>query len=254
MSQDPSEPQTGDSRVGTSWFRTPLARRLLACERVLLQRVLPDIVGFYAFQLGAWGDRERDGGGTSIHLARTQIRALATAQPFPPQAGRTDLRCGSEVLPFVNDGVDGVLLPHTLERTEDPRRLLREVHRILVPEGSLVLMGLNPRSLWGLRRALSRRRFPVGVRQLIRERQVRDWLEVLGFSVQSVHRYAFRPPIDHARTLDALRWMERRGPNWLPSLAGGYMIVARKREAAMTPLRPVFRMGRELGGVAEPAG
>ena len=230
-----------------------MARRLLACERVLLKQVMPDMVGFYAFQLGAWGDRDRNGGDTSIHLARTQIRALATAQPYPPHAGRTDLRCGSEVLPFVNDGVDGVLLQHTLERTDDPRRLLREVHRILVPEGSLIILGLNPRSLWGLRRALSRHKFPVGARQLLRERQIRDWLEVLGFSVQTVHRYAFRPPIDHARALDALRWMERRCPRWLPGLAGGYMIVARKREAAMTPLRPVFRVRRELGGVTESA-
>jgi SAM-dependent methyltransferase len=213
---------------------------------------MPDMVGFYAFQLGAWGDRDRAGGDTSIHLARTQIRALATAQPYPPQAGRTDLRCGSDVLPFVNDGVDGVLLPHTLERTDDPRRLLREVHRILVPEGTLVIQGLNPRSLWGIRRALSRRKFPVGARQLIRERQACDWLEVLGFAVQSVHRYAFRPPIDHAGILDSLRWMERRGPRWLPGACGGYMIVARKREAAMTPLQPVFRTRQELLGGAEP--
>jgi SAM-dependent methyltransferase len=241
-----------ETRPNSSWFRTPLARRLLAIERVLLKRVMPDMVGFYAFQLGAWGDRDRAGGDTSIHLARTQIRALATVQPYPPQAGRTDLRCGSGVLPFVNDGVDGVLMPHTLERTDDPRGLLREVQRVLVPEGTVVIQGLNPRSLWGIRRALSRRKFPVGVRQLIRERQVRDWLEVLGFSVQSVHRYGFRPPIDHARLLDGLRWLERRGPHWAPWLAGGYMIVARKREAAMTPLQPAFRAQRELPAGAEP--
>lgn len=240
-----------DPRQGSTWFRTKLARRLLACERVLLRRVLPDLVGFYALQLGAWGDREREGGDTTIHLARTQIKALATSQPYPPQAGRIDLRSGTEVLPFVSEGVDGVLLPHTLERTDDPRRLLREVHRILVPEGTVVVLGFNPISLWGLRRTLSRRRFPVGTRQLIREGQMRDWLEVLGFSVQSVHRYAFRPPIDHGRTLSALRWLERRGPRWLPWLAGGYLIVARKREAAMTPIRPVFPR-REMIAGAEP--
>jgi len=239
-------------RSGPSWFRSPLARRLMACERVLLRRALPDLVGFYAFQLGAWGDRDRAGGDTLIHLARTQIKALATGQPFPPHPGRTDLRCGPEVLPFVHDGVDGVLLPHTLERSEDPRRLLREVHRVLVPEGSVIVLGLNPRSLWGMRRALSRYRFPVGTRALLRERQVRDWLEVLGFTVQSVHRYAFRPPIDNAWLLDRLRWMERRGPRWLPGLAGGYMIVARKREAAMTPIRAVPAKRRESLGAAEP--
>lgn len=238
----------------SSWFRTPLARRLMACERVLVRRRLPDMVGFYAFQLGAWGDRDRAGSGTLIRHARTQIRAFATTQPFPASAGRTDLRCGADVLPFANDSVDGVLLPHTLERHEDPRLLLREVHRVLVPEGMLITLGFNPRSLWGLRRLLSRRRFPVGTRQLIPEPRLHDWMEVLGFAVEPAQRYAFRPPLDHARLLDRSRWLERRAPRWLPFLAGGYMLVARKREAAMTALRPSFELTRATMGAAEPAG
>jgi ubiquinone/menaquinone biosynthesis C-methylase UbiE len=49
-----------------------------------------------------------------------------------------------------------VVLPHTLEFSADPHHVLREVERVLVPEGRVVISGFNPASLWGLRQGRSR--------------------------------------------------------------------------------------------------
>lgn len=38
----------------------------------------------------------------------------------------------------------------------DPHAALREVERVLVPEGRVVISGLNPTSLWGLRQRRAR--------------------------------------------------------------------------------------------------
>ena len=43
-----------------------------------------------------------------------------------------------------NASLDLVVLPHTLELSVDPHMALREVERVLVPEGRVVIAGLNP--------------------------------------------------------------------------------------------------------------
>ena len=52
-------------------------------------------------------------------------------------------------LPFAMQSIDLVLLPHTLERNKDAKRVLSESWRVLAPNGHLILLGINPFSLWG---------------------------------------------------------------------------------------------------------
>jgi SAM-dependent methyltransferase len=61
------------------------------------------------------------------------------------------LHCEFDALPFPNHSLDLVVLPHALELARDPHLTLREVERVLVPEGRVVITGFNPLSLWGLR-------------------------------------------------------------------------------------------------------
>jgi hypothetical protein len=55
-----------------------------------------------------------------------------------------------------------VVLPHALELARDPHHALREVERVLVPEGRVVISGFNPASLWGLRQRAGRMRRSMG--------------------------------------------------------------------------------------------
>src|ERR1019366_694210 len=61
------------------------------------------------------------------------------------------LNCHFEALPFDAASLDLVVLPHALELARDPHRTLREVERVLVPEGRVLIIGFNPASLWGTR-------------------------------------------------------------------------------------------------------
>jgi hypothetical protein len=49
-----------------------------------------------------------------------------------------------------------------LELARDPHHALREVERVLVPEGRVVISGFNPASLWGLRQSAGRVRRSMG--------------------------------------------------------------------------------------------
>ena len=72
--------------------------------------------------------------------------------------GSPDLYAKCHELPIATQSIDLVLLPHVLEFAEEPHAVLREVDRVMMPEGRLVIVGFNPWSLWGMRSALGLRR------------------------------------------------------------------------------------------------
>ena len=96
--------------------------------------------------------RSRDDG---VGAATTAGRRRGRARPVvaPPS-----LRCHFDALPFDAASLDLVILPHALELARDPHLALREVERVLVPEGRVIIVGFNPASLWGTRQRLGRMR------------------------------------------------------------------------------------------------
>ncbi len=102
------------------------------------------------------------------------------------------------------------MLPHTLELARDPHQTLREVERVLVPEGRVVIVGFNPASLWGLRQGLGRVRLGLGLGkqrplflpatgEFLGYRRLRDWLRLLSFEVESGRFGCYRPPVASER-------------------------------------------------------
>jgi SAM-dependent methyltransferase len=130
-----------------------------------------------------------------------------------------------------------VVLPHSLELNPDPHATLREVERVLVPEGRVVISGLNPASLWGLRqrRAHLYRRLGLGemflpdAGEFIGYRRLRDWLRLLNFEVETGNFGCWRPAFATDKWLGRFDWMDRAGARWWPILGSVYFIVATKR-------------------------
>ena len=215
-----------------SWWQDGLGSALLGAESELLGEALEDVFGWEFLQVGAWGK-----GRGLLAGSRTRRQTLITASASP--AGQNVIGRASQ-LPITSDSVDAVLLPHTLEFAADPYSIVREVDRVLVAEGQLIVMGFRPWSLWGLRARASRDGFPPGMRRLLSEGRVQDWLELLGYEVVVRRRYLYASPWSHPASNDAGGKILRRGlVNPMP--AGAYLMKARKRVYTMTPIRPRFR-------------
>ena len=226
------------------WLDSPLGRSVLDLEARLMGDVLADVFGFELLQIGCWGAR-----GELSAQARTQHRWCLA----PVVDGPGAVRCDYDALPIATASVEAVLLPHTLERAPHPHALLREVERVLVGEGTLIACGFNPIGPWGLRHLASRRRFPAPVVRLLTEGRLRDWLGLLGFEVTDARRYLFAPPWKQRMSASSRAWLEARGPRFASPLAGAYLVKARKRVRALTPIRPAWRRAPAVvGGVAEP--
>ena len=132
--------------------------------------------------------------------------------------GQPNLWLDSRAWPWQADSLDLVVLPHTLERSADPHACLREVARVLIPEGQVLITGLNPMSLWGRQGA-----------SLIAYRRLRDWLRLLGFEVQVSRFGGWTPALGSERWLQRLSWMDAVGQRWCPILGGVYLLMATKR-------------------------
>ncbi|MDX1562038.1 MAG: methyltransferase domain-containing protein [Gammaproteobacteria bacterium] len=222
-----------------------MGRRCLSHEHRLVRRALDRVFGEELLQIGAWGPR--DG---FLRHARTQRVALLDTEGSVADA---DIVSCHDRLAIAADSIDAILLPHTLERNDSPHAVLREAARVLRPEGTLIALGFMPGGLWGLRHLLSREGYPAGSRHLIRPRRMHDWLELLSFDVESTAGYCHTLPFEHVRRFGV--WpRESWASSWLPPLAGAYLMVAKKRVANLTPIKPSWqrRRLRVVGGLVEP--
>ncbi len=160
-------------------------------------------------------------------------------RPSPWPLGREVLLTHYEALPFPDASLDLLVLPHTLELSYDPHATLREVQRVLVPEGRVVICGFNPNSLWGLSKSFGRGFNDVG--HFIGQGRLRDWLQLLSFEVESTSFGCYRPAAKTQRWLDRLEWMDAAGVRWWPILGAVYGMVAVKRVHGMRLMSPAWK-------------
>jgi SAM-dependent methyltransferase len=229
-----------------NWQSGALGRNVLTAESQLLAAVMDDVFGLELLQLGVWG------AGRELLRGSRIRRQSVVASALPPEGG-ADIIASPAFLPVPGGSIDAVLLPHCLEIEPDPYAVLREADRVLIGEGHLLILGFRPWSLWGLRATASRTGFPPGFNRLISEQRLRDWLVLLGYEITAARHYLYVTPSEaRARSSPTGRGTLRRGLfNPLPP--GAYLLKARKRIYALTPLRPRRRVrARLLAGIAKP--
>lgn len=211
------------------WFQTPLGQYLLEKERAYLDDVTPDIFGFHALQLGVPG----------VDLLR---ESRIAHKMRVAHLGTPDLYARCHELPIATQSIDLAVLPHVLEFAEEPHAVLREIDRVMMPEGRLVIVGFNPWSLWGLRSSLgfSREQVPWNG-HFVSLLRVKDWLALLGFDVSAGRLIAYAPPFDSDKLRRRFGFMEPAGDRWWAVGGAVYMLQAIKRVRGMRLLTPAWQ-------------
>lgn len=230
------------------WLETPFGQALLSQESRLIEETFDGLFGEQCLQLGYWGDSN-----TFVRFARTQ-RAAIIGDRAPAEPGNVRIAVGRlHRLPVESDSVDVVLLPHTLDYSDErSHAILREIDRVLTPHGHLVVLGFKPGGLWSLRRLVPGAGLPPGAGSLISDRQLTDWLQLLDMRIQGVTRYFFRWPLPGNKRASSPTW-EARGRRFWPELAACYMLTAQKRVVTLTPMKKPWRSRpKVVGGIAEP--
>ncbi|PJI98034.1 methyltransferase family protein [Acidovorax sp. 69] len=252
------------------WFDSPPGQYLLAWEQARFDEAVADIFGYHSLQLGMplldglranrmphqWLALGQEG----MNKGTLGFMEAASGADVPLQRRTVDLLAEPVSLPFAEASLDLLVLPHTLELSVDPHAALREVERVLVPEGRVVISGLNPASLWGLRQRRARLYQRMGrgtlylpdVGEFIGYRRLRDWLRLLSFEVESARFGCYRPAVRSAQWLERFGWMDPLGEKWWPILGAAYFLVAVKRVHGMRLLEPAWRTNRQRSAATVP--
>ena len=218
------EPLTGLSR----WFATSLGRYVANIEQAYFDREVADVFGFNAFQVGL---PEHD----FLRANRMPFRCTTAVN------GKVAFSSRASALPIRTGVADLVVMPHALEFSENPHEVLREVQRVLMPEGHVILSGFNPWSLWGVRRLATRSSTYPWRGQFVSLARIKDWFALLGFEMTAGRMGCYVPPFRRGEWRRRFSFMERAGDRWWPFAGGLYFLHGVKRVQGMRLIAPRWR-------------
>ncbi len=211
-----------------AWFVTPLGEYLLSREQAYCDRTLANIFGYHALQIGL---------PECALLRSSRIATRCTLDLEEPAQVLAD----PHWLPFAENSFDLVVLPHALEFTDEPHQLLREVYRVIRPEGQLLITGFNPFSLFGAKRYFGREQTMPWNGNFISLYRLKDWLALLGFEVSGGRLDAYIPPFAQEKWLKRFEFFEKAGDRWWPIAGGVYFLRATKRLPGMRVITPSWK-------------
>jgi SAM-dependent methyltransferase len=280
------DPQIIESIELNDWLLTPPGEYMMAWEQKQFDKTVANIFGYHALQLGmpaidALGANRMPHKWTARVLSNEDVdenlepmkesfcttsskinnsnctnpNHINTNNSSPIVADRVAIVLDSRALPFPDQCLDLIVLPHTLEMSADPHSTLREVERVLVPEGRVVISGLNPVSLWGFHQKRVNTYCRLGLRshflpqrgEFIGYWRLRDWLKLLSFEVEGGQFGGYRPAFKTDVWLNRCAWMDKAGDRWWPIFGSFYFLVAIKKVRGMKMLGAVWKRPKARG-------
>jgi len=229
------------------WLATPQGKYVLAWEQAKLDQIVADIFGFNAVQIGL---PQCD----FLQANRMPLRLFCDDRVNEKSVKVVNVVTDFHDLPFAANSIDLVVLPHVLEFSNTPQQVLREVERVLVPEGHLIITGFNPVSLWGLKRRWSNNGTDFPWRgQYLGVHRLKDWLTLLGFETQAGSFGCYVPVVTQEKWLRRWKFMELAGNRWWPIAGATYMLQSIKRQHGMRLLTPAWQDRKARAKALAPA-
>lgn len=237
--------------ITSEWLKSHHAKQFLHNESLVLQECLAQINGPNVLFSGSVVESEFLNNLDFPFLMKQVFGLPGKHQNDASESKPVDFYADSAFMPLDFDSLATVFLLHVLEQSDFPHQVLREAHRVLQPEGQIVLTGFNPYSLLRLQGMLNKSaRFTEG--RYFSVARIKDWLNLLGFEITYSKMYQYAPITCNDKLKHALRHIESIGDRWLPMMGGGYMILARKKRSGLTFLHTSKKKRKKLGRVAQP--
>lgn len=234
------KPSFPEAAALEAWFKTALGQRLLEVEHNCLSEVLTRRFGYHLLQLGKAAIPLH-------HCSPVGHKFLLTEQCLHDGLNADGVAL-PEALPLASETMDVVVLHHVLDYSHYQHEVLREVSRVLIAGGQLVILGFNPYSCWGLRALLSWQKQAPWQANMLSPVRLTDWLKLLGFQVEQIRFGMYSLPFNSRRCIRYHAPLDRLVSrlNW--PTGGIYMISARKQLAPLTPIqRRWFRLPGNVG-------
>jgi len=240
------------------WQNSAYGKEFFNTEINILKKNLKNIFGFHLLQIGAEKLDYLENLEDKLKINHRIVLSDNLSDKMPQNSSfKSTLYTKDNEIPLASETIDAVLISHGLEQSTDPHGLLREVDRILLPEGYMIILGFNPWSFWGLRKGLTVKKtsdmeldFPWDTKgKWFSSARICDWLSLLNYKIDFKKHYFYRPCIDNPNILKYTAGFEMVG-KIIPLGAAGFCIVAIKKQVAFELLRPKWQSELSLVGKA----
>jgi SAM-dependent methyltransferase len=210
------------------FYASPLgeAARRAAARR--LQTLWPNVAGLDLLALG-YGAPYLGRFRKDARRAVAMMPAEQGAEPWPADGPALTVLAEEARLPFMDAVFDRVLMVHALEEANAPHSMLREVWRVMAPEGRLVVIAANRWSLWAQADAT-----PFGHGRPYSRTQLAALLADAMFEPVVSARALYAPPLAWTPVVRAADAFERVGEVIWPAQGGLVLMEAVKRLYAAT--------------------
>jgi len=224
-----------DVRDLTAFYDTPLGQ--LAHRAILreVQNFWPDLRNYRVLGYGFAIPYMRAFKGTERSIA---------AMPAPqgviswPEGKNAALLCEEDALPFPDVFFDRILIVHGLEASESLRALLRQLWRVLAPEGRILLVAPNRASLWA-----QVQKSPFGHGRPFSKPELEGLLKDALFEPGRWRRALFAPPFESV-TGSGIGW-EKIGKRLFSGVGGVHVVEAAK--SLYAPATSKLLVGAQVG-------
>jgi len=212
----------------SQWYQSPLGQHLLQQLAQPMDSILSTCFGYYALHIGC------------ENLSSDVLRNSRIKHVFRlgSDATQVDAVVEKQALPIAADSTDLVVLMHALSQSQDPHAILREVNRVLIPDGKLILIDFNPLSLWGVRHSLQGWLDDAPwAGHYYSARRLQDWLRLLGFEMLQHTRSGHILPLQHQNRVTQSRLFNKFTQRWANFSAALNIMVFEKKIIPLTPAR-----------------
>lgn len=165
--------------------------------------------------------------------------ATQGALVWPSKGDAMSVLVEEERLPLPDNAVDRLLAIHCLETAERVRPLLREMWRVLAPDGRLLMIVPNRRSMWA-----RLDHTPFGHGRPYSRGQLEKMLGDALFTPIEWTYALHMPPFERKFVLRQAANFERLGTRVTPTFGGVIMVEAKKE--VMAPIKPGLKVARAL--------
>jgi SAM-dependent methyltransferase len=215
-----------------AWYQTPRGKLLKDLEAEYLKKSITVSCKQNILQIGGLG-WESEFIDCSLYKSYTVLDAKGLGCDKAQK-----IQSKAYCLPLRTDSMDMIIVPHLLEFDTHRFQTMREIERVLKPEGLLVILNFNPWSLWVRYQFLwDKKMADSWGGHFISRARVLDWLKLLNFEVSMSSEFK----------LDSISSKQGKLIKYGHTFFfTAYGIKAIKRRYNIIPLTPIKNMSTRL--------
>jgi SAM-dependent methyltransferase len=208
-----------------AWYQTPIGKLLRELEADYIQRSITVSCQQTILQVGGLGwENEFIDCSLYKHFIVLDAKNLGCNEALKIQAKAYHL-------PLQSDSVDMIILPHLLEFDAYRFQTIREVERVLKPEGIILILNFNPWSFWIRYQYLwDKKMADSWGGHFIGRSRIVDWLKLLNFEIGTTSHFFLN---------SVVTTYEKPGSRKHFFNGTAYAVKATKRRYNLIPLTPV---------------